>query len=401
MNRSRFRLVALLAALLIAALGFAGCGDDGGDGGNTGSASGTGGDGGAKKEVTLAYVGPLTGDAANLGINIRDGARTAVEEYNKRTDAKYRINLKTFDTQGDPAQASTVKDQYINDSSIIGIVGPAFSGETKAVIPSLQEAGLVMISASATNKDLPTIVAGSTVFHRVIADDTFQGKGIGEYITDTLKSKTLVVIDDNSEYGKGLADDTIKSVEAKGSKAAKRVTLDPKATDFSAAVNDAKAATPDVIFYSGYYGEAGRLKKQLTDAGVKATFISGDGSLDKGFIEAAGASAAEGSLLSCPCNLATDASTGKLGDFYKAYKALTNKDPGTYSPEAYDVANIFIKGIEAGNTDRAKLLNYVEKELGTYDGISKTIEFEDNGNIKQPSLFVFEVKGGKLVERES
>lgn len=393
MKRSRFRLAGLVVVLLALALGLAGCGNDDDNGDNAGD------NGGAKTEVTIAYVGPLTGDAANLGINIRDGAKTAIEEYNKKSDAKYKVTLKEFDTQGDPAQATTVKDRYINDTSIIGIIGPAFSGETKAVIPALQEAGLVMISASATNKDLPTIVPNATVFHRAIADDTFQGQGIGDYIVDKLSGKAIVVIDDNSEYGKGLADDTTKAITAKGGKVAKRVTLDPKAADFSAAVNDAKSANPDVVMYAGYYQEAGRLKKQLTDAGVKATFISGDGSLDPGFVSSAGNAAAEGALLSCPCNLANDASTGKLGDFYKSYKAVTGKDPGTYSPEAYDVANIYIKGMEAGNTTRAKMLSFVENDLGSYDGISKTIEFQDNGNIKTPTLFVFEVKSGKIVAK--
>jgi branched-chain amino acid transport system substrate-binding protein len=165
-------------------------------------------------------------------------------------------------------------------------------------------------------------------------------------------------------------------------------------------VNDAKAANPEVIMYAGYYQEAGRLKKQLTDAGVTAKFISGDGSLDPGFITAAGAAAAEGALLSCPCNWANETSTGKLGDFYKAYKADINKDPGTYSPEAYDVANIYIDGIKAGNTTRAKMLDYVEKGVGKYEGVSKTIEFADNGNIKTPTLFVFEVKNGKITSTE-
>ena len=398
MSRARrplWRIVALLAVLILV---LAACGDDDDD--NT--ASGGGGDNGSgsKQAVTIAYVGPLTGDAANLGINIRNGAKTAIEEYNKKADAKYTITLKEFDTQGDPAQATTVKDQYINDDKIIGVVGPAFSGETKAVIPALQEAGLVMISASATNKDLPTVVPDGTVFHRVIADDTFQGQAIGDYITSKLSGKNIVVIDDNSEYGKGLATDTSKAIAAKGGKVAKNLTIDPKSQDFSAAVNDTKAANPDVVFYAGYYQEAGRLKKQLTDGGVKATFISGDGSLDPGFIQAAGAAGAEGALLSCPCNLANDASTGKLGDFYKSYKEVNGQDPGTYSPEAYDVANIFINGVEAGNTTREKMLNYVEKDFTSYDGVSKTIEFQDNGNIKTPQLFVFEVKGGKIVAKE-
>jgi len=348
-------------------------------------------------EVSLAYVGPLTGDAGNLGINIRNGAKTAIDAYNAK-NPKVKVTLKEFDTKGDPAQATTVKDSYIGDNSIIGIIGPAFSGETKAVLPALDEAGLVMVSASATNTALPTVATAKHVFHRAIADDSFQGKGIGDYIADTLKGKVVVVVDDNSEYGKGLADDTTKELTAKNITPAKRLSVDPKSQDFSAAVNDAKAANPDVIMYAGYYQEAGRLKKQLTDGGVTATFISGDGSLDPGFVSAAGNSG-EGALLSCPCNLAVASSPGDLGTFYTSYKAdNAGAEPGTYSPEAFDVANIFLKGIDAGNTDRAKMLNFVNN-LGSYVGVSKTIEFEANGNIKTPSLFVFVVKDGKLTPK--
>jgi branched-chain amino acid transport system substrate-binding protein len=390
MTRTRGRRLRVAAVLIGLTLLIAACGSD------KKATSAASGSGGTPSEVFLAYVGPLTGDAANLGINIRNGAKTAIDAYNKK-GGKVKVTLKEFDTKGDPAQATTVKDSYIGDKSIIGIIGPAFSGETKAVIPALDEAGLVMISASATNTALPDVKPGTKVFHRVIADDAFQGKGIGTYIVDTLAGKTIVVVDDNSEYGKGLADDTTKAVEAKGKTVAKRLSIDPKSQDFSAAVNDAKAASPDVVMYAGYYQEAGRLKKQLTDGGVTATFISGDGSLDPGFITAAGTSG-EGALLSCPCNLAVEASPGALGQFFKDYKAANNSDPGTYSPEAFDVANIYLKGIDAGNTDRAKMVTFVNS-LGSYVGVSKTIEFETNGNIKTPSLFVFAVKSGKLTPK--
>ena len=103
-------------------------------------------------------------------------------------------------------------------------------------------------------------------------------------------------------------------------------------------------------------------------------------------------------MLSCPCNLAVEASPGALGQFFKDYKATNNADPGTYSPEAFDVASIYLKGIDAGNTDRAKMVAFVNS-LGSYVGVSKTIEFETNGNIKTPSLFVFEVKGGKITPK--
>ena len=85
-----------------------------------------------------------------------------------------------------------------------------------------------------------------------------------------------------------------------------------------------------------------------------------------------------------------------MGTFYKNYKTLNGKNPGTYSNEGYDSANILIKGIKAGNTTRAKLRDYVNS-LGTYKGISKTIDFEPNGNIKTGDVFVYGAKGGKLV----
>jgi branched-chain amino acid transport system substrate-binding protein len=392
-----WRLLALLAVFSLFA---AACGDDDDDTATdtTDAGTDTTAGGGEGKEVALAYVGPLTGDAANLGIFIRDGAKLAIEEANERQD-DYEFVLKEFDTQGAEGQAATVKDQYINDDEIIGVVGPAFSGETKAVLPSLQEAGLVMVSASATNTDLPTLVPSDGVFHRIIPDDSFQGGALGDYIVEKYAGQTIVVIDDNTEYGKGLADDISKAITDGGQTVAKRITIDPDSDDFSAAVNDAKASNPGIIFYSGYYQEAGQLRKQLVDGGVTGAFLSGDGSLDVGFVEAAGAAAAEGAFIGCPCNLAAEADP-TTGEFFTKYKDVIGKEPGIYSLEAYDAASILIEGILAGNDTRETLLRYIEEDFTSFEGQSKTVAFEENGNVKASDIYVFEVKGGKFVPAE-
>ncbi|MBW3580062.1 MAG: ABC transporter substrate-binding protein, partial [Actinobacteria bacterium] len=150
----RWKLFAVLGALALLAVGCGGGEDDAGTGGGT-SAPGAA----AGETVTIAFMGALTGDSANLGINIRDGVKLAVDDANARGEGP-TIALKEFDTAGDPAQAGTVKDQVIADDDVIGVVGPAFSGETKAVIPAFEDAGLAMISPSATNKDLPNIIPG-------------------------------------------------------------------------------------------------------------------------------------------------------------------------------------------------------------------------------------------------
>jgi branched-chain amino acid transport system substrate-binding protein len=376
--------VVAVASLMLAACGS----DDKTSGGETGT----------QTTYKLAFVGPLTGPNANLGINIRNGAAVAIEEANA-AGGDITFELAEFDTQGDPAQASTAKDRFINDSGIRGVVGPTFSGETRAVIPSLQDAGLVMVSASATATALPNELAGQTVFHRLVPDDDIQGKGVTDYVTKKLTVTRAAYIHDNADYGKALADGTREQLEKAGVATVLNEAIDPKSQDFSAVVNSVRAISPppDLIFYGGYYSEAGRLRKQLVDGQVTVRFQSGDGVLDAGFVASAGAAAAEGTQVTCACKLATPDAPGKLGEFAKAYQARWNTPPATYSTEGYDSANILIKGIREGNTSRQALLDYVEN-LGTYDGAGKPIEFEANGNIKAGDVFVYEFKGGKATE---
>ncbi len=379
------------------ALVLSGCGGGGDDQDSAG-----GGDDPAGETVTIAFMGALTGDSANLGINVRDAMELAVDQANATGDGP-TIAIKEFDTAGDPAQAGTVKDQVIGDDDVVAVVGPVFSGETKAVIPSFEDAGLPMISPSATNKDLPDIVPGSSVFHRIIADDALQASGVASYITDTLAPSSIVFVHDNTEYGKGLTDDVASLVTGAGVTAATDapLTLDPDAQDFSSTVNAVNGADPEVLFYGGYYTEAGRFKKQLTDAGFTGTFVSGDGSLDPGFIAAAGAEAAEGARLSCPCNLAFQESEGNLKEFFDNHTEEVGREPGLYSPEGYDAANILIQGIKAGNTDRASLVSYLEEDFTSYEGVSKTVEFADNGNVTSKDFFVFEVTDGAFAAVET
>jgi branched-chain amino acid transport system substrate-binding protein len=392
-RRRRLRLIAGLFAITLVA---AACSDDDKKTTTTGgsSASASGG-GGAKGEFSIAYVGPLTGSDANLGIYIRDGAKVAIDEFNK-ANPDIKITMKEFDTQGDPAQAPTVLDRYINDDSILGLVGPAFSGETKAVLPTLEENELVMVSASATNADLPKVVPDSKSFHRVLPDDKAQAAGIVKFLENKLKPATIAIVHDNTEYGKGLAVDQLVPQLPSSINVVATEAIDPKSQDYSAAVNAVKAANPAAVFYGGYYEAAGRLKKQLTDAGVTAQFISDDGALDSGFVTSAG-DAANGSILSCPCFFASEAAGGKIGEFAKAYKALNGTVPGTYSTEAFDAANILMTGIKEGNTDRAKLRDYVESLKKVDYAISKDVTFADNGNVEAQGIFLFEVKDNSIV----
>jgi len=300
--------------------------------------------------------------------------------------------LKQFDTEGDPQKATQVAPQIINDAFTIGLIGPAFSGESKQAVPGLEENGIPNISASATNVDLSK--NGWTTWHRVLANDGVQGPGVADYMANQLQAKTAAVIDDQSEYGKGLADQVADRFGAKQVKVAVREAIDPKQDDYSSTVNKIKGANVDVVFYGGYYAQAGTFVKQMQDAGVKAKFVSGDGSLDQKFVENAGA-AANGSYLSCTCVLATASTDPAVQKFIDDYKAAFGTLPATYSAEGYDAATAFIKAVQGGKTSKEDILAFLATE--NFEGVSKPIQWEANGELTGGTVYMHLVKDNAIV----
>ena len=137
------------------------------------------------------------------GLNESRGADLALDKYNKE-NADCQVKFTKFDSQGDPEKATPLATQIVNNAKVVGVVGPAFSGETEATGPTFAEAGLVTVSPSATNPDLST--NGWDTFHRVLGNDDTQAPAVAKYIKDTLAAKKVFVVDDASEYGKGLAE---------------------------------------------------------------------------------------------------------------------------------------------------------------------------------------------------
>lgn len=328
--------------------------------------------------TTLAFAGALTGSNAALGINIADGAKLALDQHNKANPG-CKIELKTFDTEGDPQKATGVIPQIVADKSVIGLIGPAFSGETKATGKILSDGGLVSVTASATNATLTQ--NGWTSFFRGLANDDVQGPSVAKYLVGSAGYKKVCVVQDNSDYGTGLA----KSVtEGLGAAADPACAASVKAgdKDFSATVTKIAAANPDAVFYSGYYAEGAPFAAQLKSGGVKAVFVGPDGVNDPEFVKQAG-SAAKGATLTCPCGPAPD-------KFAKDYTAFNNQAPGVYSVEAYDIATILAKGIDAGKLTRPDLLDYVKNYEG--DGLGRHYKWNANGELSSALIWIYTVK---------
>ncbi|GAB06618.1 ABC transporter substrate-binding protein [Gordonia amarae] len=337
------------------------------------------GDGKAKCDpTTIAMAGALTGADAALGINIRNGAQLAVDEHNS-SNPDCKVTLKTYDTEGDPQKATQVAPQIVNNKDIIGLIGPAFSGETKATGGIFSQAGLVSVTASATN---PALTGnGWKTFYRGLANDDVQGPAVANYLTGTAGKKKICVIKDDTEYGAGLAKAVIKTL---GDASVKSCEGDVKKgeRDFSAIISTITGAKPDAVFYAGYYSEAAPLAEQLKRADSAITFVSADGSNDPQFTALAGNSA-KGAVLTCPCGPAPD-------KFKAAYESKFKQAPGVYSVEAYDLATILMKGIGEGKTTRADLLSYVKDYKGK--GLAREYEWSQTGELKSSLIWVYEVK---------
>ncbi|WP_405430751.1 branched-chain amino acid ABC transporter substrate-binding protein [Micromonospora sp. NBC_00617] len=357
--------------------------------GGTACSSGEESAGGDACGSKIAFFGALTGSSAALGINENNGVKLAVDKYNKE-NADCKVELVPLDSQGSPDQAPGLAQKAIDDAKILGIVGPAYSGETEAAGPLFNEAGLVAVTASATNPTLSK--QGWKTFFRVVGNDFSQGPAAGTYIKNVMKADRVYVIDDQSAYGVGLADE-VKKVLGSAVVGSDKVQGEGKQTDFSGAVTKAKAANVKAIFYGGYYQEAGLIRKQLTAAGVTAPMVAGDGVNDGAYITSAGEAAAEGTILTCPCQPATEA----RGTFGQDYKALNGTDPGTYSDTAYDAANILLAGIKAGKTTREGLLEFVKGYTG--EGVAANYKFVEGGELDpaQVKVWAFKVVGGKVV----
>jgi branched-chain amino acid transport system substrate-binding protein len=328
--------------------------------------------------VSIAMAGALNGSDAALGINIKNGVQLAIDKHNAANPG-CQVQLKPFDTEGDPQKATAIAPQIVDDAFTIGLVGPAFSGETKATGSVFDQAGLVSATASATNVTLSE--QGWKTFFRGLANDGVQGPSVANYMKNTLGDKKVCVVDDSTDYGTGLAQ-AVRETRGPVADSACNISVKKGDKDFSAAVTQIKGQSPDSVFFSGYYAEAAPFVQQLRDGGFTGKFVSADGSKDPEFVKQAGESSKD-AILSCPCGPAT-------GAFADEYTKKFGQAPGTYSTEGYDLGTVLLKGIDAGKITRPDLLEWVRNYNG--QGVARKYQWTDNGELTTTLIWIYKVQ---------
>ena len=341
--------------------------------------------------VTIGHAGPLTGGIAHLGKDDENGVHLAVDEANAK---KIKLGGKTVnfvmmseDDQADPKLGPTIAQKFA-DAKVAGVVGHLNSGVSIPASAVYNQAGIPMITGSATNPKL-TEQGFKTIFRTVARDDQ-QGPAIAAYIANDLKLKKVAIADDATAYGEGLANEVEKTLKAAGVQIVTREKTNDKATDFKAILTKIKGRNPDAVFYGGMDATGGPMLKQARELGIKATFAYGDGACTAEMNKLAGDRAAEGMICSqagIPTQMASKAFVDAFNAKYGEIKQ--------YAPYYYDGANLLIAAMQkADSPDPAKYLPELHKI--SYDGATGHIEFDDKGDRKDAEITIFQMKNGKV-----
>jgi len=345
-------------------------------------------------EIKIAFFSPLTGGAAFLGTEQLAFARLAVEDFNKGM-APYHATLVEEDTDITPDKAVPVAERTAADETILGVVGPAGSGQVEATAEIFETAGLAHVSPSATRPSLAT--AGNKTFFRVVPNDDVQGPTDANYIADEIGAKNVYVLDDQESYGTNLADTVDKVLKQKGVTTT-RASVTQADTDFSSLVTTIKGSGAELVFFAGQIPSQGALlAKQLKEQGVDIPVFGGDGFFSsKEYIDDAGG-ATEGSYASVFFQdirgIAEAADVAKAAD--AAFPTWGNFGPPTYAATIV-VLEAAVRAHKAGNLSRAGVLAEVAKTDVKILGVP--FKFDQNGEVIGATFYISQVKDSKFVQ---
>lgn len=345
----------------------------------------------ARAEIVLGLMAPLTGPLAAVGAQVKNGAETAIEEINKKGGINgEQISLQVADDAGEPKQGVSAANQLVGDG-VMFVVGPVTSGVAVPASDVLAENGALMVTPTATAPDLTA--RGLTTVLRTCGRDDQQAEVAAAYVVDNFKDKKVAILNDKGQYGKGLADAFKATLNAAGIQEVFNDALTPGEKDFSALTTRLKADGVEVIYFGGYYPEAGLLSRQLKDIGVEATLIGGDG-LSSTEFATIGGDAANGVIFTN----AADALKTEDSKAAAAALAAKNIPAEAFTLNAYAAVEVLAAGItKAGSTDDAEAVAAALKDGSEIPTAIGKLTYGETGDLTSQSFSLYKWDGGKTV----
>ena len=345
--------------------------------------------------VKIGHVAPLSGSQAHYGKDNENGVRMAIEDLNAAGTTiggkKVKFEIVAEDDAADPKQG-TAAAQKLCDSKVAGVVGHLNSGTTIPASKVYNDCGIPHITGAATNPNLTK--PGYKTTYRIIANDNALGAGLAFYASDALKLKTVAIIDDRTAYGQGVAEVFKRTALTKGIKVVDEQFTTDKATDFMAILTAVKAKNPDAIFFGGMDPQAGPMLRQMEQLGMgNVKYFGGDGICTSEIAKLAAGAKTLGNVVCAEGG----ASLAKMpgGDAWmKRYEAKFPKQFQVYSPYTYDATFVLVDAMKRANSTDPKV--YTAELMKTnFKGVTTTIAFEPNGELKNPAITLYVYKDGK------
>jgi len=345
----------------------------------------------ASAQIQIATVGPMTGEYATFGQQMKAGAEQAVADINKAGGVLgQQLVLNVGDDACDPKQAVSVANQMAAKKVKL-VAGHFCSGSSIPASKVYGEEGILQISPASTNPDY-TDKGGWNTF-RVCGRDDQQGTVAGQYLAKHFKNEKIAILHDNSTYGKGLADQTQKALHAAGGKEAMYTAYTPKEKDYSALVSRLKQAGVTVMYVGGYHTEAGLIIRQAKAQGMKATLVGGDALVSNEFWQIAG-DAGNGTLMT----FSPDPRLNKAAaDVVKSFKDK-KIDPEGYVLYTYAAIQIWAEAAKKAKTTDPQKVAQQLKASGNWPSVLGPMSFDKKGDPTGSGYVLYIWKNGSYAQ---
>jgi len=324
--------------------------------------------------IKIGVPVPLSGSSANAGTDIVNGAKLAATKINAAGGVLGKqIEIVPEDDACD-AQTAVQAAQKLVDAGVVAVAGGYCSSAALPELTTFHRAGIPYVLDASTNPKL-TEMGYDNVF-RTIGRDDEQGPFAASFIKNSLHAKRAAVINDNTTYSKGLADNTVEALKKDGVEVVYDDAITPGQMDYSPTLTHVAALKPDVIYYTGYFSEAGLIVKEARQLGLKMTLMGGDATNDPTLMKTAGPAANDMIITTAPLAQFLSAAHGYVDDYTKAY----GQGPGPYSVYEYDAVGITAKAIADAKSATPAAITAALHKISNYAGATGAIGFNPKGD---------------------
>ena len=350
----------------------------------------------ASAQIKLGVAGPLSGSNAAFGAQLRQGVDQAVEDINAAGGVLgKKLSLSVGDDAADPKQGRNVANKFVGDG-VTWVVGHFNSGVTMPASETYNENAIIDITPASTNPQITE--RGYPFMFRTCGRDDQQGAVAGKYLVDNMKGKKIAIVQDKTTYGKGLADETKKALNAGGVREVLYEALNVGEKDYSAIVSKIKASGADLVYFGGYHTEAGLLVRQMRDQGVQAPLMGGDGIASEEYAAIAGPGA-DGTLMTFPPDPRL---RPEAADVVKKFEAK-KFNPETYTLYSYAAVQILKQAAEQAKSAETQAMIDVMHSGKSFKTVIGDIAYDKKGDVTRADYVVYRwVKGadGKITYKQ-